>query len=261
MLIFREEQVSNPSNREMLENRVKRRTKRAIKGEESKRIRSPRYFNISEDFMTGCELYDLGWIKYYWCPQVYKPSDDTLLLIEIVEHANVGSSRILEIGTGTGIVLAYILSNTYSYGVGIDINPIATYNTYITLKLNNLNDRAEVLNCDTVSCIRKGTVFDIILYNPPYLIGEPQPNNYYDLAELGGSEGINNLESTLRKLLLNKNVGLETTIYVIIAEPPPIENTIRRLQELGFNAKILKTKHFFYEKIHGVKLEVKNIED
>ncbi len=172
----------------------------------------------------------------------------------------MNQGRVLEIGTGTGIILAYLLkSNENLTGIGVDINPLAAYNTYITLQLNNLNHRAEALNCESVTCVRKGVLFDIVLYNPPYLIGEPNTKNYNDIAELGGIEGINNLIEVLEKLLQNRNISYKTKIYVIIAEPPPLEETSRRLRELGFNIKILKTKHFFYEKIHGVKLELNTV--
>ncbi len=168
--------------------------------------------------------------------------------------------KVLEIGTGTGIVLAYLLKNNASLnGVGVDINPIATYNTYITLQLNSLSHRAEILNCESVTCIRREVLFNIVLYNPPYLIGEPDIKNYNDIAELGGIEGINNLIEVLEELLQNRNINRETKIYVIIAEPPPLEETSRRLRELGFNIKTLKTKHFFYEKIHGVMLELNTV--
>ena len=205
--------------------------------------------------MLKCELYDLDWVKYYWCPGVYKPSDDTLLLIEVASNLNIEGGKVLEIGTGTGIVLAYVLRNYELYGIGVDINPIAAENTYMTLELNNLSNKAEILNCDSITCIREGIIFDIILYNPPYLIGEPYINDYNDIAELGGRKGIDNLLNVLESLLQNRNINSKTRIYIIIPEPPPLNETLRALKEIGFNTKILKTKHFFYEKIHGAKLE------
>lgn len=235
----------------------RRDPERTFEREKSKRTGAKGYIITNRSNRLECELYDLGWIKYYWCPNVYKPSDDTLLLIEIIDNLMRDQGRVLEIGTGTGIVLAYLLKNNENLtGVGVDVNPLAAYNTYITLHINNIDHRAEVLNCESVTCIKEGIMFDIVLYNPPYLIGEPNTRNYNDIAELGGSEGIDNLIEVLEKMLQNRNVNHKTEIYVIVPEPPPLERTSRRLRKLGFNVEILKSKQFFYENIHGIKLEL-----
>ncbi|KYN27133.1 PREDICTED: hemK methyltransferase family member 2-like [Trachymyrmex cornetzi] len=110
---------------------------------------------------------------------VYEPSEDSYLLVDALEadleilHAM--KPRIcLEIGSGSGIVitaLAMALKKRHNVEfIAIDINPDACRATRRTSLINSVD--VDVLQMNLLDCIRIKYTFDIILFNPPYVVTE-----------------------------------------------------------------------------------------
>lgn len=125
--------------------------------------------------------------------QVYGPSDDTDLGIEylmkyftrlktrLTKADAPKSLRILDMGTGSGSLALFAVSRCLRSGitpilVGVDVNPhavaLATYNSQI----NKLDDYTAFLHgsyFEPLITEELSAPFDLILFNPPYLAGEP----------------------------------------------------------------------------------------
>ncbi|KAG5313726.1 HEMK2 methyltransferase, partial [Acromyrmex insinuator] len=109
---------------------------------------------------------------------VYEPSEDSYLLVDALEadleilHAM--KPRIcLEIGSGSGIVitaLAMALKRHNVQFIAIDINPDACRATRRTSLINSVD--VDILQMNLLDCIRIKYTFDIILFNPPYVVTE-----------------------------------------------------------------------------------------
>ena len=126
---------------------------------------------------------------------VYTPSHDTTILVNIVyeilsKHRGSFPSILVEIGCGTGYVALAILSRLgYSlYTILIDLSPCATLCTWINLKRYSADCYADVVQCDSASCLRSA-VSEFIFFNPPY-IPEEDIHDLSDLAVCGGLNGI-----------------------------------------------------------------------
>ena len=89
--------------------------------------------------------------------QVYQPEADTYLLLDAAIHEVKPSDRVLEIGTGSGLISRELAK--VSDVVATDINPHAAR----CARCGGF----EVVRSDLFCGIR-GT-FDLILFNPPYL--------------------------------------------------------------------------------------------
>lgn len=134
--------------------------------------------------------------------RVYEPAEDSFLLLDsissnsesaflahrfdqdIVKSAPV----VLEVGTGSGVVLAFITAHTQKIlgrtdvlTLGVDINPCACAATQQTVlqACQDTSDPASdahsthgvfmgCLNADLASCLRGGAI-DIVIFNPPYV--------------------------------------------------------------------------------------------
>lgn len=116
---------------------------------------------------------------------VYLPDEDTFLLMDAVlnfeqrERANA----VLEIGAGSGVVTAF-LALTYRperYYCN-DVNPMAVKMANETLTLNGLRPVC------TLGDMFEGItgVFDLIVFNPPYCIGDRASLGPIDTALSGG---------------------------------------------------------------------------
>lgn len=115
---------------------------------------------------------------------VYQPGEDSLLIKEYLEELNLEGKKVLEIGTGSGI-LALTAAEQGAEVTAVDIN---------TEALERAREEAEErdLDIDFVESDLFGNVessFDLIIFNPPYL-----PREEEDLGDeeiwSGGKKGI-----------------------------------------------------------------------
>lgn len=79
---------------------------------------------------------------------------------------------VLDMGTGTGVG-AIAAAAQVARVVAVDVNPEAVRCSRINVLLNRVEDRVEVLEGDLFAPLN-GRRFDVVLFNPPYLRGEPQ---------------------------------------------------------------------------------------
>ncbi|HZD10769.1 MAG TPA: HemK2/MTQ2 family protein methyltransferase, partial [Candidatus Binatia bacterium] len=82
-------------------------------------------------------------------------------------------SHVLDVGTGSGVV-ALAAAHHAERVVAVDINPAAVRCARINALLNNLEKRIEVREGDLFEAVQ-GEKFDVVLFNPPYFRGTPQP--------------------------------------------------------------------------------------
>jgi release factor glutamine methyltransferase len=115
----------------------------------------------------------------YNASQVYQPDADTYLLLKAARAEVKPGDRVLEVGTGSGIIVAELAG-----GAGIvatDINPHAA--------LCAREKGIDVVRNDLFSGIR--SAFDLILFNPPYLptLPEERIDDWLEYALDGGTTG------------------------------------------------------------------------
>ena len=122
-------------------------------------------------------------------PEVYPPSDDSILLIESLEVRE--GERILEIGCGSGVVSIHCARNGCSVTCG-DINPRAVKLASANAERNGVD--INVRETDVYSNI-EGT-FDTIVFNLPYLPVDEE--GLLAKAWSGGADGLGPLPELLK---------------------------------------------------------------
>jgi len=111
--------------------------------------------------------------------QVYQPEADTyLLLCAAVDEVKPGD-RVLEVGTGSGLIAAAV--GKAAPVVATEINPHAAYCAR--------RAGVDVVRCDLLGAIRGP--FDLVLFNPPYLPTAPHEriDDWLEYALDGGADG------------------------------------------------------------------------
>ena len=154
---------------------------------------------------------------------VYEPAEDSFLF---AENLNVKHwERMLEIGTGCGI-LAILAAKKAKDVVAVDVNPFAVRCATENALHNNIRDKISFIQSDLISSIREAPVFDLILFNAPYLpVDEGEAVSWLSRSWAGGPTGrqlvdrfISDVPKYLKKsgralLMQSTLTGVEETIH------------------------------------------------
>ncbi|VVC01014.1 putative S-adenosylmethionine-dependent methyltransferase [uncultured archaeon] len=179
-------------------------------------------------------------------PTVYEPAEDSFLL---ATYASSLAGRILDIGTGSGIVaLSAAYAGPRNEVIGVDINPAAVACAKKNAKLNHITN-AEFRESDLFSGV--SGQFDAILFNPPYLpttreerLKAAQENAAYDGGYSGMEVFYRFAGDVSRYLPSGGRVGVIATSL-----KDGIGHSLSQLRQSVGIASVVAQEDFFFEKI------------
>jgi release factor glutamine methyltransferase len=201
--------------------------------------------------------------------RVYEPAEDSYLLLDTLSSPNEifflstnfpprsPSPLITEIGTGSGVVLAFLTAHAETIfkrqdilTLGVDVNEFACVSTTETVKIaakkeaGSGNYLGNVLG-DLTTALKPGSV-DVLVFNPPYVPTPAVPaldalrgrklgkttfeedSHLLELSYAGGEDGMETtwpLLDTLPHILSNRGVA-----YILLCaqnKPEEVKNKIR----------------------------------
>lgn len=114
-------------------------------------------------------------------PHVYAPHDQSVVDL-LAEHLIIDSeaTRVLDMGAGTGILGFVAAKRGAAKVILTDRSPNAVENARLNVQRLGLQDTTEVRGPADLFDNVEGEVFDIIIFNPPWILGEPK--TLYDEA-------------------------------------------------------------------------------
>jgi release factor glutamine methyltransferase len=178
---------------------------------------------------------------------VYPPSEDTYLLLDLVELATEDS--VLDVGCGAGLGTVHAASIVRSV-VSIDISYDAVKNTIENLRRNNQEKNVSVIQSDLLSAISTNRKFSVIMFNPPYLPADENITTM-DHTHIGGKQGT---ELTQRFVIqASKHLKDQGKLFVVVSTLADITAVSKTLQDTGFQIQHVGERAFFFEKIQVVK--------
>ena len=179
--------------------------------------------------------------------EVYSPSDDSFLILKVVEVAP--GERLLDMGCGSGLVALHA-AKAGAQVTAADINPFAVDCTRRNAARNNL--RIDVLRSDLFEDIRGN--FDIITFNPPYLPEETRSTSWIEKSWSGGNEGS---EVAVRFIVdAWKHLSPGGRIYIILSSLGGLTTALKSARQ-RYVCEMLEEKHMFFESIYAYRLKLK----
>jgi methylase of polypeptide subunit release factors len=140
--------------------------------------------------------------------------------------------RVLDVGTGSGILALAAARAGAANVVAADINPNAALNAAENARANGLGERVNAICSNLLAALAPRPIFDVILSNPPKHAGEPK-----DLTDRGWHAGpayrdISTLFEQARARL--KPGG---RLYVMVSSDSDLDLIGNLIAQAGFRAR------------------------
>lgn len=166
---------------------------------------------------------------------VYDPGDDSFMLVEAALKDIRPGEKVLEVGTGSGIVSFFVKATTDV--VATDINPIACQNA----RINGI----EVVRTDLFNGICGK--FDVIIFNPPYLptADDERLDTWLNRAFDGGPDG----RDVIRQFLagVNRVLPVGGRVLTVFSSLTDIEAVTGLYEEYGFSVETVAREKVPFE--------------
>jgi len=185
---------------------------------------------------------------------IYDPDDDSFLLMDAALAEVKDTDKVLEIGTGSGIIAESLLNKARCL-IATDINPFATE----LAKRKGI----DVIRTYLFDGIKEK--FDLILFNPPYLPKKPdllydessdERNRWVSLALDGGPTGREIIEEFLDDV--GNYLSDEGRFLIVISSFTGIEDVMNSAESKGFCIEIVNEKRIFFEQLVVIKGRLKD---
>uniref|UniRef100_A0AC34Q541 Methyltransferase small domain-containing protein n=1 Tax=Panagrolaimus sp. JU765 TaxID=591449 RepID=A0AC34Q541_9BILA len=180
---------------------------------------------------------------------VYEPAEDSFLLMDALSDdweylTSLKPEIILEIGVGSGAITCFAqkllqkcLPDHQCLCFGTDLNLEALQATASTSKANCL-PTPQLVRCDLVSALqnRLNHSVDLLLFNPPYVPTEKEPQNWTECCWAGGPTGRSSLDRLLPQIpeLLSSN----GCFYLIALKSNNIPEILKNAAHVGLNGRV-----------------------
>lgn len=181
---------------------------------------------------------------------VYSPREDSYLLQKWVKKSCSGK-KVLDMGTGSGVQAITAALNGAVKVVGVDVDDKAIKEASDNaLKKNVLVDFRK--GC-LFESIKKDEVFDIILFNPPYLPYDELAGEEIDVS--GGKKGN---ELTIKFLKKAKPYLVYTgKIFLILSSISNIFETLAYAGSISYDYRIIDELSLGFETLYCVEFTKK----
>jgi release factor glutamine methyltransferase len=178
--------------------------------------------------------------------KVYSPSEDSYLLLDSMKISK--GDFVLDMGTGTGILAMQAVILGASKVVAIDINPFASRCAMKNVLSKGFGTKISILTGDLFSLLRATSVFDIILFNPPYLrtAESEYTSGWLEKSWAGGRNGRVVIDRFIEKLPTH----LRSDGIVFMLQPSNVLSaTIRKLRQMKMSASVVARRKLFFEEL------------
>lgn len=179
--------------------------------------------------------------------EVYNPSDDSYMLLRIVEVDQ--GETFLEVGAGTGLIAIHAAKMGATV-TATDLNPHAVELTRRNAVRNQV--QIQVLQSDLFEKVNG--YFDVIAFNPPYLPSDSSSTSWIERSWSGGEKGSEIPVSFLDQAWRHLAPG--GRIYMVLSSLTGLTSVLKAAKE-RYESEMLEEQRMFFESLFAYRLKVK----
>ena len=180
---------------------------------------------------------------------VYEPAEDTFLIAQNLT-VNV-NDEVLDVGSGCGILSVLSAQKARSV-IAVDVSPDAVKCTKLNAEKNNVSERVNVVRGDLLGPLRKRALFDVVLFNAPYLPTENEkPSGWIDYAWQGGRGGREIIDRFIAQA--SEHVKAGGRIFLVQSTLSDVKETIESFTRQGFEATVVAEQKVAFETITAIQ--------
>lgn len=173
---------------------------------------------------------------------VYYPREDSELMAEVLQEMDVAGQKTLEIGCGSGF-LSILMAKKGATVTAADVDSAALEVARLNAGRNNA--RTNFLRSDLFSGIHG--VFDLIVFNPPYL-----PAEETDLTYSGGPTGRSVIEKFMQQA--KKHLADRGCILLLISSLTGEKEVIQTINECSMKAEAVARQKAPWEELTVLRI-------
>ena len=179
----------------------------------------------------------------YTPAQIYAPAEDTHLLLFTAQREVSPNDRVLEVGTGSGIIAA-TLAKTAASVIATDINPSATVHAHA--------HGTDVIRTDLFAGL-KG-LFDLVVFNPPYLPTQPDEriDDWLEYALDGGESGRVVIERFANEV--SRVLATGGRILVLISSLTGLPEVSELFEKKGYSVTVIREQQVEDETLYVLRI-------
>ena len=168
---------------------------------------------------------------------------------EFIGHLDLGGKRVLDVGTGSGILALAAARAGAEYVIAADINPNAALSAAENARANGVGDRVSALCSDLLSALAPRPLFDVILSSPPKHAGEPR-----DLADRGWHAGPRYRDIAALFEQSRERLKPGGRLFVMVSSDTDLDLFGRLIDRAGFRARLAHERSILIESLDHLRI-------
>lgn len=179
-------------------------------------------------------------------PTVFHPSYflTSAYFAEFIGALDLTGKRVVDVGTGTGILALSAARAGAAHVLALDVNPNAAETAAINAKANGFADRFTASCSDLFSAVPPDQRFDVILSSPPSFPGEPR-----DLADRAWHAGANYRGIAAMFDQARVRLAPGGRMYVLLSSDSDLILFGQLIAQAGFRARRAGTRSILIESL------------
>jgi len=177
---------------------------------------------------------------------VYRPSDDTFLMLDAISDFSFKDKRTLDLGTGSGI-LGLFAATQGAIVTLADVDEAAV--RHAASAAQSLGVEVNAVVSDLFQNVH--AQFDVILFNPPYLPSTATVDTAID----GGKQGTALVDRFLREL--PGKLKRDGTAFLLLSSLNDPSSLKSKCDEFSFT--LIRKRAFFFEELQVLRLRFRGI--